>query len=446
MTLPSPLVLVNSVSQLPVGVNVTGGSTVTVALASSQGVYAWNLTCTGTDDQNVAASVNATIVINQAAKTATFTAPSNARGSALIFRSQVNNGIDINGLQQPYLTTTFGVYVLTPQFLRLAAQNETVEGDITYGWLSKFNGLTSSISIFAAGGDLSGTPTNQTVVGLQTNPVEFQALGSGQDGYVLTWVNSAHQWQAKSSSFGAITLGGDVTGPSGSNTVVKLQNIPVNSTTPTSNQVLQYNGSAWAPATATFFTAGGDLSGTPSVQTVIAIQGVSVSSTAPTSNQVLQYNSGTSKWTPATFTTTLSGDVTGAIGSNTVVAVHGATVPAAGSLTTGNVLQVSGSSALSYGPVNLGGGSNYITGTLPASNIPSLAGDVSGSITSNSVDKIKGITLSGTPVTGQLLTATSSTTANWQNAPISFTAGGDLTGTNTYQIVGQRKAFLLGGM
>lgn len=36
MTNPSPLVLINSQSQLPNGVNVTAGSTVTVALASSQ--------------------------------------------------------------------------------------------------------------------------------------------------------------------------------------------------------------------------------------------------------------------------------------------------------------------------------------------------------------------------------------------------------------------------
>jgi hypothetical protein len=48
--------------------------------------------------------------------------------------------------------------------------------------------------------------------------------------------------------------------------------------------------------------------------------------------------------------------------------LNGSTVPAGGSLTTGNVLQVSGSSALTYGAVNLAGGSNYVTGSLPATN------------------------------------------------------------------------------
>jgi hypothetical protein len=53
----------------------------------------------------------------------------------------------------------------------------------------------------------------------------------------------------------------------------------------------------------------------------------------------------------------LTGDVLAGPGtgsqSTIVVRVNGATVPAAGALTTGNVLQVTGPSALGYGPVNL---------------------------------------------------------------------------------------------
>jgi hypothetical protein len=48
--------------------------------------------------------------------------------------------------------------------------------------------------------------------------------------------------------------------------------------------------------------------------------------------------------------------------------VNGTTVPAGGALTTGNVLQVSGASALTYAPVNVGGGSDYVIGSLPATN------------------------------------------------------------------------------
>jgi hypothetical protein len=57
-------------------------------------------------------------------------------------------------------------------------------------------------------------------------------------------------------------------------------------------------------------------------------------------------------------------DITNA-GATTVTRINGATVPAAGALTPGNVLQVTGASALGYGAVNLAGGANNVTGTLP---------------------------------------------------------------------------------
>jgi hypothetical protein len=71
--------------------------------------------------------------------------------------------------------------------------------------------------------------------------------------------------------------------------------------------------------------------------------------------------------------TQLTGDVTAGPGSGavpaTVARINGATVPAAGALTTGNVLQVTGTSALGYAAVNLAGGAGYITGNLPVTNI-----------------------------------------------------------------------------
>lgn len=141
---PSPLVLINSAPQIN-GVDVTPGSTVTVTLASNAGVYAWDVFCIGTDELSDAATVNASLNINHAINSATFTMP-NYTGSALIFKSIVNNGVDINGVVQPGYTTTFGVYTtITNQtvdgYLRVGAQNETNEGDANYGWVSKFNPL-----------------------------------------------------------------------------------------------------------------------------------------------------------------------------------------------------------------------------------------------------------------------------------------------------------------
>lgn len=144
MTTPSPLVLINSTPQVN-GVNVPKNSSVTVALASNAGVFTWDIVCVGTDENNTVASINATVSINHAINTATFTVP-DGYGQAFIFQSIVNNGTDVNGVVQPSYTTTFGVYVLAVDGVRrVGAQNETVEGNSTYGWLTKFNPIFRQI-------------------------------------------------------------------------------------------------------------------------------------------------------------------------------------------------------------------------------------------------------------------------------------------------------------
>jgi hypothetical protein len=63
------------------------------------------------------------------------------------------------------------------------------------------------------------------------------------------------------------------------------------------------------------------------------------------------------------------GNLSGTYPNPVVAKINGATVPAAGALTIGNVLQVTGVSAVGYAPVNLAGGANFVTGTLPLANI-----------------------------------------------------------------------------
>lgn len=139
----SPLVLIDGYTQLN-GINVVAGSEVLIALLSTTGVTTWDVTCIGTDDLNTTTVINNNLIINQATKTATFTAPS-TNGAALIFNSIINNGLDINGISDPNLSTTFGVYVLTSSNFRVGAQNETIEGNATYGWLTKFNQLVRNL-------------------------------------------------------------------------------------------------------------------------------------------------------------------------------------------------------------------------------------------------------------------------------------------------------------
>lgn len=142
-------------------------------------------------------------------------------------------------------------------------------------------------------------------------------------------------------------------GGGGSGNATSIQNVPVDPATPTTGEVLIFNGTEWipAPAPSGSFSAGGDLSGTSTDQTVIAI--------------------------------------------------NGASVPVSGSLTTGNALQVSGTSSLEYGPINLAGGTNYVIGDIPAGNLPvatttelgiiELSNDISGTATSVIVQSSYGV-------------------------------------------------------
>jgi hypothetical protein len=76
----------------------------------------------------------------------------------------------------------------------------------------------------------------------------------------------------------------------------------------------------------------------------------------------------------------LSSSAWGIYRMHDAVTLHGATVPQAGALTTGNVLQVSGTAAVTYGALNLAGGSNYVTGELPGTNVATGTTSVRGAL------------------------------------------------------------------
>lgn len=149
--LPTATIVSNS---LATGFNPSGGSFyikelgVTISYASYGGNQFTG--CTGGTGTLLAGmtiqSVN--LVVDNINKLATFTAPQ--AGSALIFQSQVNGGVDLNGVPQPSYTSTLGIYVETATSLRTGAVGEKTEGSIAFGWITKYNALIRNFTGSAA--------------------------------------------------------------------------------------------------------------------------------------------------------------------------------------------------------------------------------------------------------------------------------------------------------
>lgn len=95
-------------------------------------------------------------------------------------------------------------------------------------------------------------------------------------------------------------LVGDVTGLIDSTVVQRIQTTPVSSATPTTNQVLKFNGTTWSPSAdndGSALSLSGDLSGSPVSAQVVGLRSRPISTTFPATGSVLRFD-GTS-WTPA---------------------------------------------------------------------------------------------------------------------------------------------------
>ncbi len=264
-------------------------------------------------------------------------------------------------------------------------------------WKTPLSGSPSG----SAGGDLSETYPNPKVAKIQGRNVSSSSPSSGQ---VLKW--SGSQWAPSSDNSGGSpsgTASGDLSGSYPSPKVAKLQGKNVSTASPSSGQVLKWNGSQWTPSTdeqgssssgtVTQVNTGTGLTGGPvtssgtiSAQTGSALwnanklQGKTVSTSSPSSGQVLKWSG--SQWAPST--------------------------DEQGSSSSGTVTQVNAGTGLTGGPVTS-------SGTISAQT---------GSALWNA-NKLQGKTVStSSPSSGQVLKWSGS-----QWAPSSDNSGGSPTGT-----------------
>ncbi len=138
------------------GNDVTPGNTITIKLTDTS-ARSWSISCITTDELSVAATVTAALTINTVAQTATFTAP--VAGRTYRFKSIVNGGIGPDGVAVASYSTTFCVYTLPAGGVRCIAADETTEGDATFGWISRFNGIARGTVTTSSGGSFQKTLT-----------------------------------------------------------------------------------------------------------------------------------------------------------------------------------------------------------------------------------------------------------------------------------------------
>ncbi|WP_413943142.1 beta strand repeat-containing protein [Bdellovibrio sp. HCB-162] len=204
----------------------------------------------------------------------------------------------------------------------------------------------------------------------------------------MYWSSATGNFQCQAINVG---LAGDVTGSIGASKVVALQNQPVDATAPTANQVLQWDGAKWMPATlpagnpGTLTALTGDVSASGSGSVAATVNSVGGSTAANVHAAELATNAATNANTASTIvkrdasgnfsagtvTATLKGNVviTAGSGSNTVT-LSGPT----GAIGTSYVLKLPTDAATVNGQVLTSDTSGNLTWTTPSTTATSYSG------------------------------------------------------------------------
>ena len=146
-------------------------------------------------------------------------------------------------------------------------------------------------------GDLSGTDSSQTVIGLQNKPIQSETPDVGDIWKYSTTVVTTGQWRhVPETTGGVLTLGGNVTGSSDNNTVVKILNIPLQTGTVTDGDIWKYSTTVvttgqWRhePESAGGITLTGDVTGPPGTNLLAKIQTHPVQTGTPSEGDFWHY-------------------------------------------------------------------------------------------------------------------------------------------------------------
>lgn len=245
------------------------------------------------------------------------------------------------------------------------------------GYVTNVSTASPNVSTSAVGGDISGTIGNATVTALQGRAVASSAPTGGQ---VLQWGGTA--WTPATLA----TLTPLMPDPSG--TYGGATSIPVI----TVDQYGRTTGVTTTTLNASGETVGGDLSGTVGSATVRAIQGTAVSTTTPTSGQILSYNG--TQWAPSSVGTSAPVDASYLVlSANSTLTNERVLAVAAGELT-----QVDGGVGSNF---TLGLATTGVVASVYGSTtaIPQITVDNKGRITLATTTSID---VSGNSVGGQL--------------------------------------------